>query len=263
MTQKLYVNAAGFVAPGFDSIAALEAHLDGAPANKPEDWKPQPTSLPPRAARRLSTAIRLAVQTAEQVTPALPSNAGWVFASSIGEGDTLNDILTALCRDDIMIQPVKFQNAVHNAAQGQFSIAAKAVGPGTSIADYDMTVAAGLLKAMMQATLEQIPVGLVAFDAPMPQPLHEKRRFEIPMAAALALSPAPNDQTFAVLSITCGPVTNSPMDPDAPVADWLMTSNNPARYALPLLTRLHRKDPTPLILHLSPNTALTVQVTDA
>ncbi|MEL7088564.1 MAG: beta-ketoacyl synthase chain length factor [Planctomycetota bacterium] len=263
MTHRLYVNAAGFAAPGFDNVEALKTHLDGTPANQPDAWKPQPTSLPPRAARRLSAAIRLAVQAAEQITPALPDTAGWVFASSIGEGDTLNDILTALCQDDIMIQPVKFQNAVHNAAQGQFSIAAKATGPGTSIAGYDMTVAAGLLKAMMQTALEQIPVGVVAFDAPMPDPLHEKRRFEIPMAAALALSPAPTDTTTAALDITCGAVDQSPTDPEAPVADWLMTSNNPTRYALPLLARLHRKDPTPLTLHLSPTTALTIQVTDA
>lgn len=263
MTKKLYINAAGFVAPGFDTVEALNAHLDGRLAEKPEDWKPQPTSLPPRAARRLSTAIRLAVQAAEQVTPALPTNAGWVFASSIGEGDTLNDILSALCQDDIMIQPVKFQNAVHNAAQGQFSIAAKATGPATSIAGYDMTVAAGLLKAVMQTALENIPVGLVAFDAPMPAPLHEKRRFEIPMAAAFAMSPAPSDQTIAELNISIGPVKQTSTGPEAPVADWLMSSNNPVRYTLPLLARLHQKDQTPLVLHLSPTTALTVQVTDA
>ncbi|MEM7057555.1 MAG: beta-ketoacyl synthase chain length factor [Pseudomonadota bacterium] len=263
MSQKLYVNAAGFTAPGIDTIETLHAHLDGTQIEQPEGWKPQPQSLPPRAARRLSAAIRLAVQAAEQITPALPPEAAWVFASSIGEGDTLNDILAALCREDIMIQPVKFQNAVHNAAQGQFSIAVKAEGPGTSIAGYDMTVAAGLLKAMMQIVLEQVPTGFVAFDAPMPSPLHEKRPFDVPMAAALALSPASSDQTIAALDITCGPVNEALTDPDAPVAGWLMSSNNPARYALPLLTRLYRKDPTPLTLHLSPSTALTIQVADA
>ncbi len=259
MSWTVHVNAVGFTAPGFDLAADLHAHLSGAEVVQPEDWTPAPTSLPPRQARRLSESIRLSIQCAEQIAPVLPPDAGWVFASSVGEGVTLNEILKALCHSDVMIQPVKFQNAVHNAAQGQWSIAAGAAGPGTSIAAYDDTFAAGLLKAGMQVELEGLSVGLVAFDAPLPPPLHEKRPFALPMAAGLALSPEPTPETIAALDLSCEAAGDVALPGTPNAADWLMNSNNPVRAAIPLLERLHLKDSTPLSLPVSRGSVLTVE----
>ena len=262
MSWRLYVNATGFAAPGLDCAAALSAHFDGADWSGDEDWRPAPASLSRRQALRLSECTRIAIMAAEQIGDAVPEKAAWVFASSNGEGGTLNEILTALCQPEIMIQPLRFQNSVHNAALGQWSIVAGSTGPATSVAAYDDTVGAGLLKAMMQAQLEQTAVGLVVFDAPFPPPLHEKRRIELPMAAALALSPVRIPDSLCVLDLEVVAQT-APTDLTATnVAAGLLTCGNPVRFILPLLHQMHGLDRRPVVLGLPGGAGLRVTVNE-
>ena len=248
MVGRVSVAALGFVAPGIADIPALRAHLAGGTVDAPDGWRPSPASLPPRQARRLSPAIALAIAVAEQVAPALPRDAAWVFASSVGEGETLRDILSALAQPDIMLQPIKVQNAVHNAAQGQWSILAGAEGPATSIAAHDETVGAGLLKAAMQVLLERRPVGLVMFDAPLPPPLHEKRPLLMPMAAALALAAVGSGVGSLDLALDHDAAPTDPCESGAGAG--LLDSGNPVRFALPLLARIDRTDARPVVLRL-------------
>ncbi len=250
MVGRVSVAGLGFVAPGLADAGALRSHLAGAPLAAVDGWRPSPAGLPPRQARRLSGGIALAIAAAEQIAPVLPREAAWVFASSVGEGETLRDILASLARPDIMVQPLKFQNAVHNAAQGQWSILAGAEGPATSIAAYDETVGAGLLKAAMQVLVERRPVGLVMFDAPLPPPLHEKRPLALPMAAALALTldGAAKSPGSLELSLVHNAVPTDPRESGA--GDLLVDSGNPVRFALPLLARIDRTDPRPIVLQL-------------
>jgi len=260
MRGSLYLDAAGFVAPGIGSLAELGAHLDGAPHARPVDWAPVPETMPRRQALRLSTSIRIAVMAAEQVAAAVRLDAAWVFASSVGEGETLHVILDALCQPEVMIQPLRFQNAVHNSAQGQWSIIAGAAGAATSIAAYDETVGAGLLKVMMQTALEETDAGLVIYDAPLPGPLHVKRPFAMPMAAAFALSRAPGAASLCRLELEFLPEA-VPTDPaGAGVAAELTESGNPVRFVLPLLARIHWLDSTPLLLGLPGGGGLEVTV---
>jgi hypothetical protein len=250
MVGRVDVTGLGFVAPGLPDAEALRAHLAGVPLTVPQAWRPAPAGLPPREARRLSASIALAIVAAEQVAPALPRNAAWVFASAVGEGETLTTILAALARPEIMIQPLRFQNAVHNAAQGQWSIVAGAEGPATSIAAYDATAGAGLLKAAMQVLLERRPVGLVIFDAPLPPPLHEKRPITLPVAAALALVPEGAADALGSLELALDHET-PPTDPvEIGASEALVGSGNPVRFALPLLHRIQRGDPRPVVLGL-------------
>lgn len=250
MIGRVSVAGIGFVAPGLDDAAALGAHLAGAPLVVPEGWRPAPAGLARREARRLSAGIALAIAAAEQVAPALPHHAAWVFASAVGEGETLTDILAALARPQIMIQPLRFQNAVHNAAQGQWSIVAGAQGPATSIAGYDQTAGAGLLKAAMQVLLERRPVGLVAFDAPLPPPLHEKRPLALPMAAALALLPEGSTRSMGSLELSLDGEAAPTAAEDSGASELLVGSGNPARFALPLLARIQQGDVRPVVLGL-------------
>ncbi len=262
MNGSLYVNAIAFVAPGLGSAAALFDHFDGAPLVQAPDWSPTPQTLPRRQAIRLSESIRLAILTAEQIAEAVPRNAAWVFASSVGEGESLHQILTGLCQPEIMIQPLRFQNAVHNAAQGQWSILAGATGPATSIAAYDDTLGAGLLKVLVQTTLEDIDAGIVVFDAPLPGPLHVKRPMSMPMAAALAMGREPRSSTVCRLDFD---VVSSlpPTDPfEAGAAASLVESGNPVRFVLPLLARIHRLDPAPVVLGLPGGSGLRVKVSE-
>ena len=262
MTGSLYVNAIGFAAPGIDTSAALFAHFHGADWSGAEGWKPAPASLPRRQALRLSETTRLAIMAAEQIGDAVPDQAAWVFASSTGEGGTLHEILAALTRPEIMIQPLRFQNSVHNAAQGQWSIVAHATGPATSIAAYDDSVGAGLLKAMMQAALENTAVGLVVFDAPFPPPLHEKRRFGLQMAAALALSPEPMPESRCVLDFEIIARAAPSGVSGTNAAAGLIDSANPVRFILPLLERMQNLDRRAVVLGLPGGAGLKVTVSE-
>jgi hypothetical protein len=260
MTARLYVNAVGFAAPGLETATALYAHFDGAIWPHIDNWEPVSARLPRRQALRLSKATRLAIMAAEQIGETVPEDAAWVFASSVGEGQTLTEILSALCQPEIMVQPLRFQNSVHNAAQGQWSIIAHATGPATSIAAYDHSAGAGLLKAMMQATLEHTSVGLVVFDAPLPPPLHEKRQINMPMAAALALTPqrSPASRCVLELEVVAQPEASKPIRTN--VASGLLDSGNPVRFILPLLERIHRPDTQPVFLALPGGTSLKVTI---
>ncbi|MEO1491767.1 MAG: beta-ketoacyl synthase chain length factor [Pseudomonadota bacterium] len=250
MNVDIYVNALGFCGPGVGSVDALSRAFAGENIDVPADWRPEPETLPRRQARRLSAATLTAMAAAEQVAGVLTSEAPWVFASSCGEGDTLNTILAALCQPEIMLQPVRFQNAVHNAAQGQFSIVAGSTGPATSIAAFDDSVAAGLLKCLMQMQIEQTVCGLVAFDEPLPPPLHERRPYDLTLAGALALSPQREEGSIARLSVSSGgdrPVT----DPAALRGpSHILTSNNPVRFLLPVLAAVRGIWTEPVVLAL-------------
>ncbi len=251
MKIRLHVRAIGIAAPGLDDATALHALQAGAAMPQEPDWQPAPRSLPRRQALRLSETIRLAIMATEQVGDAVPRDGGWVFASSTGEGDTLHDILMALRDDEIMIQPLKFQNAVHNAAQGQWSILAGATGPMTSIAAYDETAGAGLLKAAMHCAVEGTPVGLVVFDSPLPAPLHEKRPFTGPAALSIALHPEAGPADLATLEIET-------VDLPAVTTE---ANGNPAFAMLPLLRRVLAPSAEPVVLGLPGGTGLAIRVT--
>lgn len=244
MIGRVNVASIGFVAPGIDGSDGLAEYLDAAPVTAHPGWRASPVSLSARLTRRLSGAIALAVAAAEQVANSVPQDGGWVFASSLGEGDTLNNILASLSRPEVMVQPLRFQNAVHNAAQGQWSIASGGVGPGTSIAAHDDTAGAGLLKAAMQVLTEGISVGLVVFDEPLPEPLDEKRPMATAMAAALALSPTPAKYGALEISLASGRIDAEPL----PVA--IRDSGNPVRQILPLIAALASGEPHDAILSL-------------
>lgn len=253
MIGQVRVKRLGFLAPGLNGIDALAAHQGGAAWEPEPGWRATPSSLPPRQAKRLSGAIALAMAVSEQIADDVPVDGGWVFASSLGEGDTLNRILTALAEPEIMVQPLRFQNAVHNAAQGQWSIAAGATGPGTSIAAWDDTAGAGLLKAAMQVLHEKLTVGLVIFDEPLPDPLQEKRPMSLPMAAALALEPVSGAEPGLELSLAPNP------SPAIPVPGLLGESGNPVAQAIPLITALQSGGPVDTVLTLPGSQSLRVR----
>jgi hypothetical protein len=100
------------------------------------------------------------------------------------------------------------------------------------------------------------------FDAPFPPPMHEKRRFDLPMAAALALSPEPTPESHCVLDleVVAGAAASGLEGTNA--AAELLDSGNPVRFILPLLERMHRFDPRPVILGLPGGAGLKVTVSE-
>lgn len=256
---RLHLEAVDFRGPGIDGWEALGRAFQGDGRLPDDDDGPvQPACLPPRAARRVSPQIRLALAVAERIAPVLPRDAGWVFASAAGESETLKVILEALREPEMMIQPLRFQNAVHNAASGQWSIAAGATGPITSIAAHDETVGAGLLKAALQVALERRAVGLVLYDLPLPQPLDAKRPFGLPLGAGLAFLPAPGPATLAVLELSLA--KGAATAPARGLSRALLGSGNPVARILPLLERVASGAPGELRVALHGGQSLHLRV---
>jgi hypothetical protein len=255
---SLHLDAVAFRGPGLDGWDALARAFQGDGRLAADEGPALPDCLAPRAARRVSPQIRLALSVAERIAPALPKEAAWVFASAAGESETLKVILEALREPGMMIQPLRFQNAVHNAASGQWSIAAGATGPVTSLAAHDQTVGAGLLKAALQVALEGRPVGLVLYDLPLPEPLDAKRPLGLALGAGLAFSPEPGPATLASLELSVGEGAASAAE--RPVSRALLASGNPVARILPLLERVAAGAPGELRVALHGGGALHLRV---
>ena len=80
-----------------------------------------------------------------------------------------------LATDGREVSPTRFHNSVHNAPSGYWAVATGSREPSTSLCAYDASFAAGLLEAAAQATVDDRPVTLVAYDLPYPEPLQRAR----------------------------------------------------------------------------------------
>lgn len=259
---RLYLRGIALSGPGLDSWETLAEILRNDACWVPStDWDPTPSSMSPRAARRVSPQIRLALSVAERLKDGLGDDAGWIFASSVGEGETLHVILEALRTPEMMIQPLRFQNAVHNAAAGQWSIAAGITGPMTSIAALDQTAGAGFLKAALQTSREDRPVGLVLYDVPLPEPLNSKRPLGVPLGAGFCLSPRTGPDVSAVIDITL--CNDAPTKADRLASRALQATGNPVSDILPLLEILSENTSGRAILGLHGGSALCLEVCPA
>ncbi|MEH6755667.1 MAG: beta-ketoacyl synthase chain length factor [Alphaproteobacteria bacterium] len=257
--MDLYLDQIAFTSPHAESWDALTQSFSQETGwEVADEWDIIPQSLSKRAARRVSPQIRLAIAIAEQLAPQLNDDAGWVFASSVGEGETLQVILEALRTPEMMIQPLRFQNAVHNAASGQWSIAAGITGPITSIAALDETAGAGFLKAGLQVVVEKRPVGLVLYDVPLPPPLDDKRPLGVPMGAGFALARVPSKDTLAsvALSVCDADVT----EPTHTISKALCATGNPVSAVMHLLEMLSGGGPSQVVLGLYGGRGLRLDV---
>ena len=150
-----------------------------------------PTRLPANERRRANTAIRLALEVAEQVVQATdidPAKTATVFASSGGDSNVIHAICQALCSPSPTLSPTAFHNSVHNAPAGYWSIATTSILPYTTLSALDGSIAMGLLEAVTQLLSGEGPILLVGYEVPIPFPLNEQRPAHNPFACALALS---------------------------------------------------------------------------
>jgi hypothetical protein len=150
-------------------------------------------------------------------------------------------LIDAMCRDiyehRIPPSPTVFQNSVHNAVAGYWSIAAGCRGPSTSLAAGDGTFAAGLLEAATQVACSGGSVLLVAFEVPAPQLLHPHRPFDSAFACALGFGPAAPGEDHPTLDLTLSK-DEQPFTTMQDTALEAMRRGNPAARALPLLAAI-------------------------
>jgi hypothetical protein len=174
----------GLVAPGIESWESGSKRLM---SDSPYDISAElpalkPSSLSANERRRTTETIKLALQCAQDAMldqsmvqasdPYLTS----VFASSSGDLNIVDKILSALTLPGKPVSPTQFHNSVHNAPAGYWSIATGSRAATTSIAAGDATFSVGLLEAMSQVVVDEHPVLLIAYDlVPPPVFLSQKQ----------------------------------------------------------------------------------------
>ena len=240
--MRVWVQGVGFAAPGLVGWSQARECLAGGIPYKPEPLpKLKPEGLPANERRRLSVTMRLALAVAEEALCGVPEEAGkvaTVFASGNGDGDIIHAICEELARPAPAVSPTQFHNSVHNAPAGYWSIAARAMTPHTAVAAHDATFAAGLLEAVTMAA-EGLPVLLVVYDRPLPEPLNKTRPGHGEFACALLLN-AVSEETSTGLSMRL-----ESGGEESTVTDPLLEElriGNPAARALPLLAALARNE---------------------
>lgn len=242
--MRTFVRSVGLLGPGLPSWETGRAILSGKVAYQPTDMpKPVPDILQPTERRRSSDAVRMAVAVAQEAMTSAGvgvDSVATVFTSSDGDGWITHKICELLATQEREVSPTLFHNSVYNAPAGYWSIATGSRHPSTSLCAYDASFAAGLLEAASQVTMERQPVLLVAFDLPLPNPLHSARPVDRALAAAFLLFPDNASASLATWEISVEQkATPSPIPETIPDS---FQSNSVGR-CLPLMQAMARRNP--------------------
>jgi Beta-ketoacyl synthase, N-terminal domain len=240
MNLAARIEGIGLLGPGLAGWSAARAALTGHSAfARAPTVTPAADALPATERRRAGKCVRLSLAAGLAAAADAGRSArdmGAVFASSSGDGENLHAICEALASDDRLISPTRFHNSVHNAPSGYWGIATGSVHAADSLAAFDASFGAGLLEAFGRIAADpRLPVLLIAYDAPYPEPLAATRPIPDSFAVALALaSTAHSDRgTLVTLGVAREPPTKME---DAALER--LRANIPAARSLPLLALL-------------------------
>ena len=251
----------GIAAPGLRDWETARPVLAGAVRYAHAPLEPRvPEALPPAERRRAGPVTRLAIAVAQEAAAHAGADGtalASVFASADGDGETVHQICTVLATDAPEISPTRFHNSVQNAASGYWSIAMRSRAPTTAVNGLDGVFATALLEAAVQAAIEAREVLLVAYDLPVPPPLHALHPVADGAGVALVLAPAPEPGALATLVIEVGAGQSTRIA--APALEKLRLSNAPMR-ALPLLLAVARREDADVVLAVDEANALKVTI---
>jgi hypothetical protein len=261
---RVYVEGVGLRGPGLNGWAASRAVLAG----DGESYQPAPVIVPPspllpaNERRRTVQTVKLALAVGAEAFAAARCDAAQVatvFTSSGGDGETLHEILETLASPEPALSPTRFHNSVHNAPAGYWSMANRSRAASSSLCCHDASFAAGLLEAVVQATVEGCPVALIAYDLPYLEPLHAVRSIGATFGAALLLAPAASDASFARVELELRGASGATSRMSDAALEALRRGT-PAARSLPLLAALARGEPETLILDYMPNLEIGLAV---
>jgi hypothetical protein len=257
------IEGIGFWAPGWADWNAACAGLRGEAQADAEVIKPSPALLVAAERRRAPLAVLLACEIAAQACAAsghavdtLPS----VFAATHGDLIITDYMCSTLAQAPRELSPIKFHNSVHNAPAGYWTIAAHCHAGSTSISSWHSTFAVALFEAAVQATAENVPVLLSAYDTESPGPLAEVSPASSIFGVAMVIAPA--DARGATMRIGFNATTaDVPVSPQLPIAFEEMSETNPmASQSLPLLAAIAAGMPTTLELPAGTHSTLTLEL---
>lgn len=251
--MQVAIAGIGILGPGLEGWAESAPILRGdTPYLARELELVAPAILSPRERRRSGPVVRLALNVAQQAVEQAGIAAqelAAVFGCSAGSGLEVHQILDSLSQPEMLVSPTQFHNSVHNAAVGYWCIGAACHQASTSIAAFDYSFPAALLKAAAQTVTEDRPVLLCVYDCPFPYPLHGKRAIFAPFGVALVLTPAGRPGGLKAFSVDWRP-DGQPAALSAPSNEALrpLWQGNPAARALPLFEALARGEPASVTL---------------
>ena len=169
MRLSAHIGGLGVLGPGLANWPEAAAVLSGRQAYRPAPTVlPTPTILAAAERRRTGRVVKLALAVALEATSQAGENPGdlaSVFSSSGGDGHNCHEICQALSLAGREISPTRFANSVHNAAAGYWSIATGSMAESNVLCAFDASFTAGLLEALTQVAVDEIPVLLVAYDS--------------------------------------------------------------------------------------------------
>jgi hypothetical protein len=261
MRLSAYVGGLGVLGPGLTNWPEAAAVLSGQRAYRTAPAVlPMPTMLPAAERRRVGRVVKLALAIALEATSQAGENTAElasVFSSSGGDGHHCHELCQALSLAGREISPTRFANSVHNAAAGYWSIGTGAMAESNVLCAFDASFTAGLLEALTQVVVDQVPVLLVSYDSEYPQPLHAKRPIPDAFGIALVLTPQRRASSLARMDAALSDLSFDRFaDPDLEA----LRRAFPAGRSLPLLRLLAARDSGRTILEYLDVSRLQVQI---
>lgn len=261
--MRVYIEGIGLRGPGLDGWSRGAATLVGRDAYEPSATVLPPSGLLPANERRRAVGtVRLALEVGSEALAHAQRDAAetaTVFTSSGGDGQTIHDILEVLSANGEELSPTRFHNSVHNAPAGYWSIATNSRAPTSSVCCHDVSFAAGLLEAAAQATVEDRPVTLVAYDVPYPEPLKAVRPIGAMFGVALILTPGPTMRSLARCDIEVRHASSAATPMAHPALERLRRGT-PAAHSLPILSALARAAKESVVLEYLSGNHLEVEI---
>lgn len=233
---KCKIVSAGTWGAHFANFDVLSQLMRGeCEAGEPQSG-PKPVIIPANERRRAPLTVRLAVESSWQAcehSQLAPTELTSVFVSGYGDTDLTDYMCRVLASDNKQLSPTKFHNSVHNAPAGYWTISTGATLAANSVAGFHNSVTNALLEAMIQCQVEQTPVLVTFYDAPV---------------ASTMRSILTNDQAFAGSIIICpesSPLTGLLVSAvvEEQASEWpALASDNP------MLQSLYHSNPSAKLL---------------
>jgi hypothetical protein len=256
-----WVSGVGLLGPGLpDWPSAAQVLAGTAPYDPRPTVLPALQCLPPAERRRTGKVVRLALSVGLEATSSAGADAAGlpaVFSSSGGDGENCHEICQVLAGAERQISPTRFHNSVHNAASGYWGIATGATAASNALCAGDASFAAGLLEALVQLSVEETAVLLIAYDADYPEPMRSVRPIPDAFAVALLLTPSPRQDSMAQLTARLGAAAAELLS-DPPLE--ALRAAVPAARSLPLLRRIARRERATVVVDYLERQSLHIEV---
>lgn len=263
MKLSARIEGVGLVGPGIADWRAARSIFASKERYEPQRTViPSPDALPPVERRRAGKCVRMALAAglaAAEDAGRAPKDMAAIFTSSTGDGEILHAICEALASEDRQISPTRFHNSVHNAPAGYWGIATAAMQPSDSLGAFDASFGAGLVEALGRLAADpSVPVLLIAYDAPYPEPLFSVRPVPDSFGVGIVMSAAQGERGLATLSMETTSRAATRLD------DGLLEAMRiaiPAARSLPLLALLAGEGSGEAVIGYLDDLSLAVKVT--